>query len=258
MVTPASCCMDFYELPLVEYLLGRSFHPGGPKLTRQLASAVLVHPKAAVLDIGCGNGNSARILAADFGAFVAGCDVSADNLRRARDISMAATLSAQTSFVRSLAGRLAFKEQTFDAVLCECSLCLFGNLDAALREVFRVLKSGGRVGISDFFLNAPVPASLEGLLGQALCIAKARSADELQSAFTRAGFKQVRIRLVNWALTEMMSRVRHKIGVLASAAGPSTELLPTDWGDPAPVLQALERFIDAGGTGYLLVTARKP
>lgn len=252
-----SCCSELYELPVVEYLLGQSFHPGGPKLTRQLASATLISPKSEVLDIACGHGNSARIVAADFGALVTGCDLSAINLQRASTASAAAGLVSRTRFVRSNAEQLAFDNQSFDVALCECSLCLFENMDGALHEIFRVLKPGGRLGISDFFLNAPVPEILGGLLGQALCVANAQSASALQQAFERAGFQHIRLRTVNWALTEMMSRVRRKLAILASATATSNLSLPAAWGDPAPVLGALDQFIAAGGTGYLIVTARK-
>ena len=252
------CCAELYELPVVGYLLGQSFHPGGPKLTRQLASASLVSPNAEVLDLACGNGTSARIVAADFGATVTGCDFSAVNLQRAASTSIAAGLERQTMFVRGSAQRLPFDARSFDVALCECSLCLFEDLDGALQEIFRALKPGGRIGVSDFFLNAAVPGILKGLLGQALCVASARSADALRLAFTRAGFEHVRVRIVNWALVEMISRVRHRLDVLAASASAPDLALPTDWGDPGPVLAALEHFIDAGGTGYLIITARKP
>lgn len=253
-----SCCAELYELPIVEYLLGQSFHPGGPKLTRQLASATLVSRQSEVLDIACGNGNSARIVAADFGASVTGYDFSAINLERARAASKAANLAAKTRFVRGNAERLAFAAQSFDVALCECSLCLFGNIDSALQEIFRILKPGGRVGVSDFFLNAPVPVLLEGLLGQVLCVANAQSTDHLQQAFSRVGFQHIRVRTVNWTLQEMVSRVRQKLAVLAATTGASSMLLPESWGDPLPALAALEEFIASGGTGYLLITARKP
>lgn len=252
-----SCCAELYELPIVEYLLGQSFHPGGPRLTRQLASATLVGPDTEVLDIACGNGNSARIVAADFGALVTGCDFSDINLHRATVASLSAGLEARTSFVRGRAEQLPFDVHAFDVALCECSLCLFEDLNGALEEIFRVLKPGGRIGISDFYLNAPVPAVLDGLLGQALCVAGAASIDTLQQCFSQAGFEHVRLRKVNWALTEMITRVRRNLAVITTA-GPADLAPPASWGDPAETLTALEQFIATGGAGYLIVTARKP
>ena len=254
-----SCCSaELYELPIVEYLLGQSFHPGGPKLTRQLASAALVSPHAEVLDVACGNGNSARIVAADFGATVTGCDLSDANLRRAAAASNNTGLERRTQFVRGSAERSPFSANVFDVALCECSLCLFEDPDEALQETLRVLKPGGRVGVSDFFLNTAVPDVLEGLLGQALCIGNACSAEDLRLAFARAGFEHIRMRIVNWTLAEMITRVRRRLETLTATAGAADLELPEVWGDPGPVLAALEQFIDVGGTGYLIITARKP
>jgi arsenite methyltransferase len=252
----ASCCADLYELPIVEYLLGQSFHPGGTELTRQLASACLVSPNSSVLDVACGNGNSARTIAANFGASVTGCDNSAINIERATVASQEAGLSKKTRYIRGRAEQLPFAPDSFDVSLCECSLCLFENMDSALKQIHRVLKPGGRIGISDFFLNAPVPDSLDGLLGRVLCVAGAPSADGYREALTQAGFEYIRIREVNWTLTDMIRRIRNRIRLLAATDSTANFSLPPDFGDPAPVLADLEDFIASGGAGYLIATAR--
>jgi hypothetical protein len=256
--TLANCCADLYELPIVEYLLGQSFHPGGTKLTRQLASATLVSPNSQVLDVACGIGASARFVAANFGATVTGCDYSASNVERAALASRAAGLSEKTNFVRALAEQLPFDPESFDIALCECSLCLFENKDTALQHVRRVLKPGGRIGISDFFLNEPVPDSLAGLLGRVLCVAGAPSANGYRDALSRAGFEHVRIRTVNWTLANMIQRIRSRLRILAATNALANAELPADFGDPALVLTDLEDFIAGGGAGYLIATARRP
>ena len=253
----ASCCAELYELPIVEYLLGQGFHPGGAKLTRQLASASLVSPASSVLDVACGIGNSARIIAADFGAAVTGCDYSAINIERATAASENSGLNHKTQFVRGSAENLPFAPESFDVSLCECSLCLFENMGSALQQIHRVLKPGGRIGISDFFLNEPVPESLDGLLGRVLCVAGAPSADGYREALSQAGFEYVRIRKVNWTLTDMIQRIRHRIELLAVTNNSTALQLPPDFGDPAPVLADLEEFIASGGAGYLIATARR-
>ena len=253
----ASCCAELYELPIVEYLLGQSFHPGGAKLTRQLAGATLIAPQSSVLDVACGNGNSARTIAADFGATVTGCDYSAVNLEHAALASDAAGLDRKTHFVRGGAEQLPFAPESFDVSLCECSLCLFDDRDTALQQIRRVLKPGGRIGISDFFLNAPVPDSLAGLLGRVLCVAAAPSADGYREALSRAGFDFIRVRTVNWTLTEMIQRIRDRIRLLVTTNDTAGSILPAEFGDPAPVLADLERFIASKGAGYLIATARR-
>ncbi len=254
----ASCCANLYELPIVEQLLGQSFHPGGARLTRQLASASLISPRSEVLDVACGNGNSARVIAADFGAAVTGCDYSALNLERAITASRAAGLAGKTQFVRASAERLPFASESFDVSLCECSLCLFENMDVALQQLRSVLKPGGRIGLSDFFLNTAVPDSLNGLLGRVLCVAGAPSADGYREALSRAGFDFIRIRKVNSTLADMIQRIRHRFKLCAVTNSVSSADLPVDFGDPAAVLADLEEFIGSGGAGYLIATARRP
>ena len=254
----AGCCAELYELPIVEYLLGQSFHPGGAKLTRQLASAALVASHSNVLDVACGIGNSARLVAADFGATVTGCDYSAVNLERAVATARSDHLESKTRFVRSSAEQLPFAPESFDVALCECSLCLFENMATALEQIRAVLKTGGRIGVSDFFLNAPVPDSLDGLLGRVLCVSGSPSLDAYREALEHAGFEYVRVRVVNWTLADMVQRVRHRLQRLAMAPGAAGVDLPTDWGDPLPVLAELEDLIASGGAGYLMATARRP
>jgi arsenite methyltransferase len=253
----ASCCAELYELPIVEYLLDGSFHPGGAKLTRQLASATLVAPTSRVLDVASGNGSSAHVIAADFGATVTGCDYSGINLERATATARTAGLDRKTHFVRGRAEHLPFAAQSFDVTLCECSLCLFENMDTALQQMRRVLKPGGRIGVSDFYLNAPVPGGLDGLLGKVLCVAGALSAAGYREALSRAGFEFIRIRTVNWTLADMIRRVRHRLKILNATNTAAGDVLPYDYGDPAQVLAELEDFIASGGAGYLMATARR-
>lgn len=253
----ASCCAELYELPIVEYLLGQSFHPGGAKLTRQLASASIISHKSNVLDLACGNGNSARVVAADFGATITGCDYSTLNLERATAASRTAGLAGKTQFVRASAEQLPFAPESFDVALCECSLCLFEDMDTTLQQLYSVLKPGGRIGISDFFLNAPVPDSLDGLLGKVLCVAGAPSADGYRDALSRAGFEFIRIRTVNWTLADMIQRIRHRLKLLATTDALAGTELPADFGDPVPALKDLEEFIANGNAGYLMATARR-
>ena len=255
--TLAGCCAELYELPIIEYLLGQSFHPGGTKLTRELASATLVSPTSMVLDVACGNGFSARVIAADFGATVTGCDYSAANIKRAAAASRTARLDRKTHFVRGSAEQLPFAPESFDVTLCECSLCLFENMDNTLQQINCVLKPGGRIGISDFFLNAPVPGCLDGLLGRVLCVAGAPSANGYRQALARTGFEYIRIRTVNWTLASMIQRIRGRLKLLATTNAIANTGLPADLGDPAPLLAELEGFIASGGAGYLIATARR-
>ena len=168
-----SCCAGFYELPLIQSLLGDQWHPGGPSLTRKLASSVLVERNSRVLDIASGSGESARVLSHHFGCDVTGVDYSAENCVRANELAVAGGMSENTRFIEGDAEALPFADNSFDIAICECSLCIFPDRKKALAEMRRALRPGGRLGISDVILNEEIPTSLHDLFGLLVVISHA-------------------------------------------------------------------------------------
>ena len=101
----------------------------------------------------------------------------------------------------------------------------------------------------------PVPVSLQGMLGTVLCVARARSADGYRRLLEENGFASVRIRQVNWALTDMIQRVRHKLRTLCQIGVLKGN--PGEWRDTESLLTDLDRFISDGGAGYLLAVGHR-
>lgn len=236
MADPAtSCCAGLYELDITRFLLGDSFHPGGVALTRKLGGLILLHRKSHVLDIASGRGATAAELTRHFGCRVVGLDYSA------------------TGDVRGDASSLPFAQGSFDALVCECALCTFPDMEASARDMLRVLRPGGRVGISDMVLNDAVPEPLSGLFGRVLCIGGARNRDGYVEVLEGAGFQAVRHVDVSHTLSEMIAGIETRLGAAETLLD-----LPKELGDPAPVLCAAKEFVGSGGVGYGLFLARKP
>jgi len=120
--------------------------PSGRVVDRIEKEAIYAYlePRAGmkVLDVGCGTGLYALDLAAR-GLDVTGVDISRPMLERARAKAKHAGLDVQ--FQESDALQLPFNDQGFDAVLSVTALEFAPDLSAALREAFRVLKTGGRL-----------------------------------------------------------------------------------------------------------------
>lgn len=253
-----SCCAHLYELPVTTLLLGRSFHPGGAELTLRLAQLALMSRGKAVLDIACGNGTSAQLLASRFGASVCGLDLSPVNIASATARAKTAGLEETLRYVVGDAESLPFADDSFDIVICECAMCTFPDMPRALREALRVLRPGGVLALSDVLLNAAVPEVLQGVAGHVLCVAGSRSKQGYIEAITDAGFCTVVDRDATQSLREMMSSIEQRIGRVRSLAAAGQLVLPAELEDPGEVLAAGHAFVNTGGIGYGLFTARKP
>jgi SAM-dependent methyltransferase len=144
-----ACCATTYGTDAVALVLGEAYHPGGLALTRHLASTLGLRAGDRVADIAAGPGTTARLLAAEHGVTVAGVDLDESTVERARAAAERAGLSAQVRFHLGDAERLPLPDNAFDAVVCECAFCTFPDKATAAAEFARVLRPGGRVGITE-------------------------------------------------------------------------------------------------------------
>lgn len=151
---------------------------------RKLAN---VRPGEAVLDVGCGTGTLALALVADNPtAAVTGIDPSPEMVQRAR--RKAAKAGRSVAFEIGVVEDLPFADETFDVVT---SSLMWHHLPteiraAALAEVRRVLKPGGRFVLMDFARESHSPGGhVLSLLGHGRGPA---TADGLVARLTDAGF----------------------------------------------------------------------
>lgn len=101
-----------------------------------------------VVDVGCGPGGNLATLDGDVGASgqVIGLDYSAGMVRRASE--RAASLPA-TTVVRADAGSLPLPTDGVDAMLASLALSAMPEAGAAIEEVRRALRPGGRLVVAD-------------------------------------------------------------------------------------------------------------
>ena len=127
-----------------EVMVPRMFEPWARLLVDRLEVAV----GEAVLDVACGPGSVTRIVAARVGATgrVTGCDLSAPMLALARS-KPAVPGHAAINYHQAPADRLPVPDGSYDAVTCQQGLQFFPDRPAALWEMRRALRPGGRVGI---------------------------------------------------------------------------------------------------------------
>jgi len=156
MMDAVFCCSDFYQLPIAQYFLGDSFHPGGLTLTRQLAEQLLINRESRVLDVASGLGATSLFLAEHYGCNLIALDLAEGNLQLTRQSAKSRQLSSLIKTIQSSATELPFADNSFDAIICECALSTFPKPDIVIAEMYRILKPGARLGISDVYIKKAI------------------------------------------------------------------------------------------------------
>ncbi|MCR4287053.1 MAG: class I SAM-dependent methyltransferase [Deltaproteobacteria bacterium] len=176
----------WYETPL-----GKT----SDRLERELIfSTAEVREGEKALDAGCGTGTYSIELARR-GALVAALDASSGMLDWAR--AKAGKAGLQIDFIKADGLKIPFPDGHFDIVLSVCMLCFVKERDAALLEMKRVLRPGGRIAVA--LLNSRSPwALLRRLKGvfkeTAYDRAEFISPRGIESSLGMAGFKDIKVR----------------------------------------------------------------
>jgi arsenite methyltransferase len=252
----ACYCASPYDSPAARWLLGGEFHPGGDVLTRRLAHLAGVRPGWRVLDVASGSGPTARLLASELGAEVTGVELSRESIAAARREAEAAGLGDRVHFVEGDAEALPVASGTFDAVVCECALCLFSRKAQAVAEMRRALRPGGVVAIADVTADLEdFPASLRGAVARVACVGEALPRDGYAEMLRDAGLEIVASESHDGALAALAERVEARLRVarmLLSADG-TADLI----GEAIELVGEAQRAIVGGSLGYRLFVARR-
>jgi SAM-dependent methyltransferase len=148
-----------------------------------------------VLDLGSGAGFDAFLAARAVGPAgrVLGVDMTPEMVSKARK-NAAKGEFANVEFRLGEIESLPVADATVDVIISNCVINLSPDKGRVFREGFRVLKSGGRLAISDIVAFAPIPDELrkdwELYTG---CVAGASLVDDLKLMLQQAGFSQIRI-----------------------------------------------------------------
>jgi MPBQ/MSBQ methyltransferase len=153
---------------LLERLWGEHIHLGhygkaapGGRVDFRAAKADLVHalvrwsgldqlpPGSTVLDVGCGIGGSARLLAGSYGLKVLGISISPAQIERARTLTPA-ELAPHCRFAVMDALELALENGSFDAVWSVEACPHMPDKQRYADELLRVLRPGGLLAVADW------------------------------------------------------------------------------------------------------------
>jgi SAM-dependent methyltransferase len=152
-------------------------------------------PGEVVVDLGCGGGLDVLLAAQRVGPAgrAVGVDMTPEMIDRAK-----ANASRQgvgnAEFHLATIDRLPLADGSADCVISNCVINLAADKDAVFREMFRVLKPGGRVAVSDIALKRPLPPEVaRDVLAYVGCIAGAISVEQYEHGLRAAGFGAVQV-----------------------------------------------------------------
>lgn len=162
-----------------------------------------------VLDLGSGGGIDAFISSKYVGqeGKVYGLDMTDEMLELANKnkVKMGVT---NVEFIKGYIEDIPLENETVDVITSNCVINLCEDKEDALREAYRVLKTGGRLAIADIVQLKDIPEdmkhSVEMWVG---CIAGALDIKVYESILKKVGFKYVEITPVNIYTKEIIEDV---------------------------------------------------
>ena len=156
-----------------------------------------IKPGETVLDLGSGAGFDAFLAARQLAGTgrVIGVDMTAAMVSKARR-NAAKSSFKNVEFRLGEIEALPVADTSVDLIISNCVINLSPEKPRVFAEAFRVLKSGGRLAISDVVATKPLPAEVrEQLPLIGACIGGASLVDEMKAMLAAAGFTRVDIDL---------------------------------------------------------------
>ena len=204
--SPSSCCGTPNEISLADVSLGLGYSredlasmPEGANMGLGCGNPQAIaslQPGETVLDLGSGGGFDCFLAVRAVGdnGQVIGVDMTPEMITKSRR-------NAEKAGFRNVEFRLGELENLpvadgiVDVIISNCVINLSPEKQRVFNEAFRVLKSGGRLAISDVVATAEMPDSVKKNMEMFTgCVSGASSIPELESMLQQAGFENICVR----------------------------------------------------------------
>jgi SAM-dependent methyltransferase len=158
-----------------------------------------LRPGEVVVDLGCGGGLDVLLAARKVGPTgkAIGIDMTPAMIDRARANARKAAsggAAANVEFHVATIDSLPLLAESVDCLVSNCVINLAPDKRTVFREMYRVLRTGGRVAVSDIALKKPLPEDLARDVGAYVgCIAGALAIDDYERGLREAGFGGVSV-----------------------------------------------------------------
>ena len=148
-----------------------------------------------VIDLGSGAGNDvfvARALVGEKGKVI-GIDFTEEMIKKANENNQKLGFS-NVQFIYGDIENIPVIKDIADVVISNCVLNLVPDKEKAFKEIYRILKPGGHISVSDIVMNGTLPSAIRSVAElYAACISGAIEKAEYLDIIKRSGFENIRI-----------------------------------------------------------------
>jgi len=225
------------------------------RLTDRLIDLLRLQQGEYLLDVGCGTGHPALRLAERTQARVLGVSVSPSQVESAIANARRADLLSRLEFIRADAMSLPCEPGTFDAAWAVEMLFHVPDRLQVLREIYRTLKPGGRVVLTDFVERKKLTSEEWDLLAQGFAFSSLLRPEDYGDVIAQSGLVEVQVHDVTDETRQNMRWIESRYDTakeqLSKHYGP-------DFGTQMDRLLPIGMSIYTEKLGYVIAEARRP
>jgi len=139
-------------------------NPTSAAKIRQLGERLRLGPDSRVVDLACGQGGPALILAESFGCTIVGVERAPEFVAAARERIEAAGLGGRVEIVEGDAAAFPLDPEAWDAALCLGASFVWHGLEGTLEALVPAVRPGGNVVVGEpFWRTWPLPEGIDDL-----------------------------------------------------------------------------------------------
>jgi SAM-dependent methyltransferase len=139
-------------------------NPTTPEKIALLGERLQLGPQSRVLDMACGKGGPALLLASAFGCRIVGVERAPEFAAAARERVVAAGLDQRFEIVEGDAAAYPLEPESFDAALCLGATFVWDGLDGTLAALAPAVRPGGHVAVGEpYWRSWPLPEGIDDL-----------------------------------------------------------------------------------------------
>lgn len=184
-------------------------------------------PNEKILDAGCGVGGVMLFLAKRHGISVTGITISSEQVKEGKKMSEKSSLQNLLKFAKQDYHKTDFPNESFDKIYAVESADAANPVPSFLKEMYRILKTGGKILIVDAFLQKPKDQfegkDLKNLekICNAWCLPDPNTIDYWAGEMKKVGFANIKIE----ELTSKVLKTSKKIYFVVRLVAPIWKVL---------------------------------